>query len=115
MSETKQPPRQSAFEFLDKMADIRAELARQVFHMGVWMLTASGSTEPSARSFLGKRMKEIGKPALLRAIIAAILNEVADPRAYIAAAGRVAPGRHTQRADDADQPDDSAGIQPWMG
>jgi len=104
---------QTAFDFVDKMADVRARAAKWAFALGVEMLTAGGMKEDAARAFLGKRIKDIGKPALLRAIVSAAFGEVADPKTYIAAAGRVAPGRNIRRPDD-DGDDESAGIQPWM-
>lgn len=103
---------QQSFDFIDKMTDIRAKAVKQMFAIGVEMLMAQGKSEDAARAFLGKRIKEIGKGALVRAIAAAAFNEVANPTEYIAASGRVAPGRAASRAESDD--DDNAGLQPWM-
>lgn len=104
---------QLLLDVTDKMADVRAKMAKFVFSIGVEMIVAQGIKEASARSLLGKKLKEIGKPALLRVIIAAALNEVADPRTYIAAAK---PGGPSPAAAQRSEPEEDhrAGIQPWM-
>lgn len=105
--------KQSQFEFaVDPMADIRNETAKFAFAIGVRMLVGTGTAEAQARAFLGKRIKEIGKPALIRAIIDAALREAVDPKSFIASAGRAVPGKLTQRAEDDEK--NSDGIQPWM-
>lgn len=100
------------FELTDTMADLRAEASKFAFSIGVRMLVAAGSTEPSARSFLGKRMREIGKPALMRAIIHAAFAEVVEPRSYLASIQAPTAASGAIRVGDDDASSD--GIQPWM-
>lgn len=96
----------------DAMADVRAKASKFVFRLGVEMIMAQGVKETSARSFLGKRLKEIGKPTLLRGIINAAFSEVTDPRAYLAAIKKPA-GANPSYMPQQDE-DNSAGIQSWM-
>lgn len=104
--------RQSSFEFApsDPYADVRAAATKQAFALGVQLLVASGMAEPVARSFMGKRMKEIGKPALLRAVMQILLGPgVNDPRAYLA--GVKGPAQQQEQAAD---DEGGSGLQPWM-
>lgn len=102
--------KQSAFEFADDpMTEIRSRATRFAFQLGVEMLTANGVKEPQARAFLGKRIKDIGKPSLLYAIIDAAFREVDDPLTYLGAARRVM-GKPKQTDDEPR----SDGVQPWM-
>jgi hypothetical protein len=106
---------QLLLDVTDKMADVRAKASKFIFALGVEMIVAQGVKEASARALLGKKLKEIGKPGLLRVIIAAALNEVADPRTYIAAA-KPSPGGGgggAQQSGNQDE-DNTAGIQSWM-
>lgn len=106
-------PKQSAFEFADDpMTEIRSKATRFVFQLGVDMLIAQGLKEPAARAFLGKRLKEIGKPSLLYAICDAAFREVTDARTYLAAAKRNIANKPIQQANDDDRRSD--GVQPWM-
>lgn len=100
-------------DITDKMADVRAKASKFIFALGVEMLMAQGVKETSARSLLGKKLKEVGKPALMRVIMSAAINEVADPRTYIAAA-RPSPGSGAAHNGATQEEDNSAGIQPWM-
>lgn len=59
-----------------------------IFGLGVSLLTKTGLSESSARSFLGKHAKN-GHEAKLATLIAELaIKPVADPRAYIAASFR---------------------------
>jgi uncharacterized protein YdaU (DUF1376 family) len=59
-----------------------------IWTLGVSLLTKAGSTEGTARSFLGKHAKGGKGPKLAQVLARMSLRPVADPRSYIEAAMR---------------------------
>lgn len=79
--------------FGDVPADA-AKMATAVFNRIIWtdgvaLLEAAGVKPENARSLLGKKQSELGRPALVRGIVSAYVGDgtrpVGDPLRYIAA------------------------------
>lgn len=73
----------------DHAEEQRADLLKAlIFDHGVRLLMSHGCTDATARSFLGKRIAEIGREPLAMAVARAVIEQIAEPRAYLAACAR---------------------------
>lgn len=83
---------QPRFDF-NHAEEHRADLLKAlVWDHGLRLLTtAGGLTADAARTFLGKRVAEVGRERLAKAIAAAIIDEAIEPKAYLGAVTREGP------------------------
>lgn len=66
----------------------------QFWQAGIDLLSKANMAEVQARTFLGKLIRDHGKPALHAAIGAAVSEQPVDPRAYLRAACARKPTQH---------------------
>lgn len=116
-SDESKPPAAAApqgrFDF-NMPEEARADiLADMIWRYGVRLLTADGTPTADARAFLGKRIADVGRETLARAILEATIQCVADPRAYLGAVKRNSQPTARRRFEPTD---DAWGdvLQPWQ-